>query len=106
MSIRHLTAALAATLTLTALAPAAAHASVSQELRAGGVVERMATRHYPRYDFVASCDQYANGRFWCMVSGQSGDCWRQGHASVRLTGSPRRGWDWWVTLRGLDQQCF
>jgi hypothetical protein len=97
-------AALAAAMLILAALPAAAGASVTQELQASGSVERIATRHYPHYDFVASCDQYSARRFWCSVSGTSGNCYRQGHASVRRAGT-RRNWINWVTLR-LHRSCF
>jgi hypothetical protein len=103
MSPRHVTAALAATIALagTAAAAPAAHASFSLELKAAGWVERDATRYYPRYDFTASCDQYSRTRFWCTVFGSAGNCYRSGHASVRLTRTT-----WWVTVRHLEQTCY
>jgi hypothetical protein len=108
MSLKHLTAALAATIALagTAAAAPAAHASVGQELQAGGVVERLASRHWRSYDFIAACDQYSRGRFWCDVSGQSGDCYRQGHADVKRSVRRDRSVDWYVWWRGMGQDCF
>jgi hypothetical protein len=104
VSIRHLTVALIAVVALAAI-PAAANASVSDELAASNKVERVATRYYPRYDFTASCDQEGRGYFWCDVIGQNDDCFMQGHASVRMRRNGRYT-DWWTTLRAMNRDCY
>jgi hypothetical protein len=86
---------------LFAAVPATAGASIRDELAAANMVERNATHEWPRYNFVANCDQESRTRFWCDVIGQSGNCYWEGHASVRMG---RRYW--WVQLRGMDRSCY
>lgn len=105
MRPKHRTAVLTAAVLALGAFPAAAGASVTQELQASGSVERVATRFYPNYHFVASCDQYTPRRFWCDVSGTFGDCYRQGHASVRRT-TGRNGWSTNHVTFNLPRSCF
>ena len=105
MSIKHVTAVLAALGALALAVPAAASADISSELAAGRKVERAASRYYPRYHVVANCDQETRTYSWCDVSGQNGDCFIQGNASVRVRYSAR-GSDWWTTLKGIQRTCY
>jgi hypothetical protein len=103
---RNLIAVLGAIVALAAIIPAAASASLSQELWAGNKIEQYATRHYPGYDFVANCDQEGRNHFWCTVIGQRGQCFWQGHGEITITRRTRWQTYWRWSLPGFNRNCF
>jgi hypothetical protein len=104
---RNLTAVLGAIVALTAIIPAAASASLNDEIWLGSKVEQIATHRYRGFDFVAACNQVGRRSYWCDVSGTRGHCFEQGHAEGRITHYDRTGRSWWtIGLRSMNRTCF